>query len=139
MYYFIKTTLIKCNCLFFKGRSNLGCSFPINKEVKVYREISREVGLRKLKAQHPLSDNDIQMQVKEVGKKRKLCLSDQSFLLHVLFFFAARFIRSLTYCSKIKPHVVGWSQSKVKMLSLILNIYKEGKDFTSNWSQCHEI
>lgn len=108
-------------CFLFKGRSNLGCSFPINKEVKVYREISPEVGLRKWKAQHPLSDNVIQMQVKEVGKKKKLWLSDQSFLLHVLSDL------SLTYCSKIEPHIVGWPQSKVKMLSLILHVYKEGE------------
>lgn len=71
-------------CFSFKGGSNLGCSFPLDKEVKVYREISPEVDLRKVKAQHPLSGNVMQMQVKGVGKKEKTCLSGQSFLMHVL-------------------------------------------------------
>lgn len=34
---------------------------------------------------------------------------------------------SLTYSSKIKPHLVGWLQRKEKMLRLILHVYKEGE------------
>lgn len=72
--YFIKTTLIKCNmCVFFssKGKSHLGYSFPLNKELEIYREISPKIDLRKLKAQQPLSGYVMQMQVKGAGKQEK--------------------------------------------------------------------